>query len=124
MLATVPRSDRKGCILVVEDETLLRITIADQLREAGLSVLEACDADEAMELLRARTDIRVVFTDLRMPGQVDGNGLIRIVRDRYPDVSIMAASAVKPQVSPDLFFMKPYDHERVIAAIERALGLD
>jgi two-component system, response regulator PdtaR len=124
VLAIAPRSDRNGSVLVVEDETLLRITIADQLRDAGLAVLEASDADEAIKLLAARSDIGVVFTDLRMPGQIDGNGLIRIIRDRYPHVRVMAASAVKPQVSPDLFFMKPYDHERVIAAIARALRID
>src|SRR5438874_384004 len=67
-------------ILVVEDEVLVRMLIADQLRNAGYSVIEAADADEALALLAHTFNVNVVLSDVQMPGSLDGAGLARIVR--------------------------------------------
>src|SRR3984893_8424442 len=67
---------RPGCVvLIVEDEHLVRVTSADLLAEAGFEVLEAANADEALRILEATPVVRVVFTDVEMPGSLDGLGL-------------------------------------------------
>ena len=100
-------------ILIVEDESLLRIHAADIAAEAGFEVLEAANADEAIVILEARTDIRIVFTDIQMPGSMDGIKLAQAIRNRWPPVTIVVTSGqVRPAAGalPEnvTFLSKPY----------------
>ncbi|MBP2448650.1 response regulator [Rhizobium leguminosarum] len=104
----------KGLVLVVEDEPLVRMFAVDFVEDAGFDVLEAADANQAVAILEARTDIRIVFTDVDMPGSMDGMKLARAVRDRWPPIEIIIVSGHKRPVDDDLparavFFPKPYD---------------
>ena len=88
-------SDEQGtgsAILVVEDEVLVRMMIADELRNAGYTVLEASSADEALEVLRHTPKVGLVFTDLRMPGSMDGAKFAGFVRSAYPVLKIVLTS--------------------------------
>ena len=76
-------------ILVVEDELLLRLMAVDIVEDAGFEALAAATADEALAILEARADdVRLVFTDIQMPGSMDGLGLAHAVRDRWPPVAL------------------------------------
>ena len=76
---SLPRSERP-VILIAEDEFLIRLATADAIREAGFEVLEASDTDQAISILEARSDVRVVFTDVHMPGSMDGAKLAHAVK--------------------------------------------
>jgi len=98
-------------VLVVEDETLIRELIAEELEEAGYSVVVATNADQAIAILEARQDIHLVFTDIDMPGSMDGLKLAAAVRDRWPPVHIIITTGkVRPMEIPAnaLFIPKPY----------------
>ena len=79
-------------ILIVEDDYLIRTHAGEVIRDAGFEVVEASNADEAIMILESRRDIRVLFTDVRMPGSMDGLKLAHAVRDRWPPVHIVATS--------------------------------
>jgi CheY-like chemotaxis protein len=79
-------------ILLVEDEPLVRATQVDILREAGFWVLEAQDADEAFEILKRRVGVRVVLTDVDMPGSIDGFEFSRLVAQGWPEVGVLVIS--------------------------------
>ena len=79
-------------VLIVEDEFLLRIDAVDMVKAAGCEVVEAANADEAIEILESRRDITVVFTDVQMPGSMDGLKLARAIRGRWPPIKIVATS--------------------------------
>jgi len=101
-------------VLIVEDEPLVRFCAAQIVQEAGFAVIEAANADEAIAILESRRDIRVVFTDMHMPGSMDGLRLAHAVRDRWPPIKIIVTSGrewVGPHDLPDggRFFAKPYD---------------
>jgi CheY-like chemotaxis protein len=107
-------------VLVVEDEILVRMSIADHLRETGFEVLEAGNADEAIDILAARFDITIMFTDVDMPGSMDGLKLAAAVRHRWPPIRIVLTSGhhlVEDRHMPGeaLFFRKPYNPERLIS---------
>ena len=74
-------------VLIVEDEALVRMIAVDMIEEAGFEILEAANADEAILLLEARRDITVLFTDIEMPGSMDGLRLAQAVRGRWPPKS-------------------------------------
>ena len=110
-------------VLVVEDEGLVRLDAAESLRDAGFAVLEATDAAEAMEIVLAREDIDVLFTDINMPGAMDGLELARRVHDCRPAVRLVLTSgAIKPtreQIPDDgAFIAKPYSPETVTRAVQ------
>ena len=112
-------------ILVVEDDPLVRLNAVLMIGDAGFEVLEAPDADEAIILLESRTDITVIFTDIEMPGSMDGLKLAFAVRDRWPPVTIIIASGhVRPrtdQMPPDVKFLrKPYSEAEVLASFRPA----
>jgi CheY-like chemotaxis protein len=87
----------KDLILVVEDEFLIRIDSVDMIRDFGFEVIEATDADEAIALLESIAGIKVVFTDIQMPGSMDGLKLAAAVRDRWPPVALLITSGkVRP----------------------------
>jgi two-component system, response regulator PdtaR len=107
-------------VLVVEDEALIRELVAEELQEAGYTVVIANNSDQAISILEARQDIHLVFTDIDMPGSMDGLKLAAAVRDRWPPVHIIITTGkVRPLEIPAnaLFIPKPYVVENVVAAI-------
>lgn len=113
-------------ILVVEDEVLINIATSESLLLGGYTVLSAYTADEAIQMLEARPDIRVIFTDIDMPGSMDGLKLAAAVRDRWPPVHIIVTSGKHtPRISemPEraTFLSKPYKHSALFEAI-RSFG--
>lgn len=118
----------KPIVLVVEDEALIRISALQMIRDAGFGVLEACNADEAIKQLESRNDIRAVFTDIRMPGSMDGWKLAGAVRGRWPPIHLIVASALFPDggelPSNGLFIPKPYTAEQVTAALYELFNHD
>lgn len=82
----------KPVVLVVDDELLARIAIVGEIEDAGFEVLEAGNADEAVRILESRKDVRIVFTDIQMPGSMDGIRLARAIRDRWPPIELMLTS--------------------------------
>ena len=115
-------------VLVVEDEALLLFTIADELREKGFTVYEASNADAAILLLESHSDIGIMFTDIDMPGSMDGLKLSAAVRDRWPPVKIIVTSG-KQNPGTDalpqggIFMPKPYAPEHVASTMQQAAGV-
>ncbi|KAB0679318.1 response regulator [Aureimonas leprariae] len=112
--------------LVAEDEPLLRMDAADTLQEAGFTVLEAANTVEALRHLEAVETIELLFTDIEMPGPIDGVQLAHEVVRRWPHVSIVVCSGrikVGPGDLPDQarFIAKPFSPELMIRAIETAM---
>ena len=107
-------------VLVVEDETLIREFVAEELEEAGYAVVMANNADQAIAILEARQDIHLVFTDIDMPGSMDGLKLAGAIRDRWPPVHIIITTGkVRPLEIPAnaLVIPKPYVGKNVVAAM-------
>jgi two-component system, response regulator PdtaR len=105
-------------VLVVEDLALIRMNAAAVIRDAGFKVYEARDADEAIRMLQEHLDIRILFTDLVMPGSLDGLKLAHYVRDRWPPVKIIIASGHPKLGVLDMpwrgaFLTKPYRPEEI-----------
>lgn len=121
----LPESQANAVILVVEDEVLVRMMIADKLRDEGYAVIEAFNADEALQILRHDgVGVRLIISDVRMPGSVDGLGLAREVRSRHPSIKIVLTSAHLPErdaAEHDGFFAKPYDPATIISYIKTLL---
>lgn len=115
-------------VLIVEDEFLLRMDSAEILKEAGFEILQAGDADEAIAILSTRSDIHVVFTDIQMPGSMDGLKLARFVRNRWPPIKIVATSGRVHIEGDDLpagsvFLPKPYQGPELVAALRELTGM-
>jgi CheY-like chemotaxis protein len=114
-------------ILIVEDEALLLFAIADELRDSGFEVLEASTATEAIRLLEEHSDIRVMFTDIDMPGSMDGLRLSAAVRDRWPPVHIIVTSGKSHPMQGELpsggrFMPKPYVASAVVQTMREMLS--
>lgn len=112
-------------VLVVEDEVFIRIDISDYLREEGFDVLEAADARQALTLLKARGSVDLVFTDVQMPGEMDGIGLARFLAANYPTIKIVVTSGhVRAHEIPKFgpFVDKPYDRRMIVQRINEALA--
>ena len=110
-------------ILVVEDEPLLRTFNADMLSDAGFEVLEAGDADEALRCLETMPDIRVVFTDVEMPGLIDGFALAQRIERQWPAIGVLVTSGRRyPTDAFDaparVFVPKPFKVAQVVELIE------
>jgi CheY-like chemotaxis protein len=113
-------------VLVVEDDLLVQDVTRDELEAAGYQVIVAADADEAIAVLEARQDIHLVFTDVRMPGSMDGAKLAAAVRHRWPPVNIIVTSGTgRPLTLPAnaLFIPKPYLSVAVVASIRSFEGM-
>jgi two-component system, response regulator PdtaR len=107
-------------VLVVEDEPLIRDMVIEELILAGFDVVQVRNADEAIATLEARLDIHLVFTDIDMPGSMDGLKLAAAVRDRWPPINIIITTGkVRPLAIPvnPLFIPKPYLGSNVVAAM-------
>lgn len=114
-------------VLVVDDEPIIRMNAVDILSDAGFSVLEAGDADEALAVMSSHPEIAVLFTDINMPGSMDGLDLARRVHEIRPDVHLIITSGkVRPEIDeiPDsgAFIGKPYRDRQVVALVEAALA--
>jgi len=111
-------------VLVVEDDVLIRLMIADQLRERGFAVVEASNADEAVTLLQSQVPVNLVLTDVRMPGSMDGIAFAKLVRETRPELKLVITSgnSAGDTSAADAFFRKPYDLDRVIDRIEELLA--
>jgi CheY-like chemotaxis protein len=114
-------------VLVVEDEMLLHMRAVDMVEDAGYSSVEAVDADEAVAILESRSDIALMFTDIQMPGSMNGLELARAVHERWPPIKIILVSgALKPRdidIPPDSrFFGKPLKAEAMIAEMQQMIG--
>jgi DNA-binding NtrC family response regulator len=107
-------------VLVVEDEPLIQQAVKDELEEAGYGVLLAGNADAAIKILEGRQDIHLVFTDIDMPGSMDGLKLAACVRDRWPPVHIIITTGKgRPPTIPAnaLFIPKPYALRALVDAM-------
>ena len=91
---------QRSVVLVVEDESLVRSTAMDMVEEAGFEAIAASDADEAIRILESRNDIRAVFTDVHMPGSMDGLRLARVVRNRCVLNSLSALARTTTSCTP------------------------
>ena len=117
-------------ILVVEDELLLRLMAVDIVEEAGFEALAAATADEALAILEARADdVRLVFTDIQMPGSMDGLRLAHAVRDRWPPVALIVTSgrcSIGANDLPDRgrFIAKPYDVQALSQVFQEMAGAE
>jgi two-component system, response regulator PdtaR len=113
------------CILVVEDEVLIRMDISDELRRGGYTVLEAKSAEDAQALLAASPEIDVVFSDFELFGELDGWDLHRIVSANYPGMGFILTSArtLRQECEDNgVFFVpKPYSQEAVLNLIGRVI---
>ncbi len=119
----------RAVVLVVEDDPLIRMGAVDLVEAAGYIALAARDADEAIAILESRADIDLVFTDVQMPGTMDGIKLAHYIRERWPPVRIMVASgaAILEESSlPEgsLFFSKPYNDTAITDTMARMLAAD
>ena len=124
MSTSVPR---QLAVLVVEDELLLRINAVEMIEDAGFEALEAADADEAIEILEGRPDIKVIFTDIQIPGSMNGLKLAHAVRRRWPPIKIVATSGRVNIRIDDLpeggrFLPKPYLPEEIAGTLRELVG--
>jgi CheY-like chemotaxis protein len=118
---------RRPVVLIVEDEFLLRMDAVDMIEAAGFAVAEAANADQAIEILEARSDITVIFTDIQMPGSMDGLKLARAVRGRWPPIKIVATSGHVHVSETDMpaggrFLPKPYSSAQVTGVLRELTG--
>jgi DNA-binding NtrC family response regulator len=116
-------------ILVVEDEVLIRMPIAQYLRDCGYRVIEAVNADEAMTvLLHRETAVDIVFSDIEMPGSIDGFGLAKWIREHRPALDVILAGTVPRSVDTakelceERAMAKPYEAQAVHNHIRRLLA--
>lgn len=113
---------RSVAVLVVEDEPRLLYDAVDLIEEAGFTAYAARNANEAIRMLERHSDIRVLFTDIDMPGSMDGLKLAHAMKDRWPPVTIMVTSGVRRVTKDDLpdhwtFFSKPYPSAKVVGTL-------
>jgi two-component system, response regulator PdtaR len=114
-------------VLIVEDDSLLRLLAFVVVEEAGCVALEASDADEAVALLESRPDISLLFTDVNMPGDMDGLELAHAVRSRWPPMKILVVSGeARPQPcelpSSSCFVGKPYSPAAMVEQLRSIVG--
>jgi CheY-like chemotaxis protein len=116
---------QKPLVLVVESESIIRMEAVDLVKDAGYEVIDAPDADSALMILHSRNDVRAVFTDIRMPGSLNGMELAHFVRKRWPHIRLMVTSS--PQQWDGFpanwrYIQKPYAPAHVATAL-RSLNI-
>jgi two-component sensor histidine kinase/CheY-like chemotaxis protein len=124
---SIEQPTTKPMVLVVEDEMLLRMRAVDIVEDAGFTPLEAVNADDALALLESRSDIELLFTDIQMPGSMNGLKLAHAVHERWPAIKIILVSG---QVTPSesdrpidsRFFGKPLEVKQMIAELQDMIG--
>jgi two-component system, response regulator PdtaR len=118
---------KRPIVLIVEDEFLVRMNAVEMIEEAGFEAIEADNADDAITILENRSDIRLVFTDIQMPGSMDGLKLAAAVRGRWPPILIIATSGRHVIRGGDLpegasFLAKPYTAEKISILLHELTG--
>jgi CheY-like chemotaxis protein len=117
---------RRPTVLVVEDDIVIRSPLAEYLRSAGYTIVEAANTAEAIAVFEARLPIDVVFSDIRMPGPIDGLGLARWVRQHHAGVRVVltsgAGNASRAGKVAEIFLPKPYQAAAVATCIAQLLG--
>jgi two-component system, response regulator PdtaR len=114
-------------VLIVEDEPFVRIIVAEFLLENGLKVLEAENAEKALSVLNHRSDVELLFTDINMPGKLDGLALAKEVHERWPDILLMLTSGRERLGGLEIpdsgeFIAKPYSLDEVADKIHELLN--
>ncbi|MBS0638389.1 MAG: response regulator [Proteobacteria bacterium] len=120
--------DTSAVILVVDDEALVRLTVTEYLRASGFEIIEAASGDEAAMLLAGGVAVDLVFSDVRMPGRLDGFGLARWVYNHRPDVPVLltsgysgAVSEAASQLAHVPLLAKPYRYDVLLEQLEKML---
>lgn len=119
----MPDTNFIATVLIVEDDTLVRMHGTDILEDAGYDVLEAANAQEALMILTERQDVHVLFSDVDMPGRMDGLDLARLVYERWPHIHLLLTSGHHSVQSADLpdrgkFVRKPWSSEVLVDRIQ------
>lgn len=117
----------RSAILIVEDEPLIRMGVVPVIEDAGFAVFEAGSADEAIKLLERHEEIRLIFTDINMPGSMDGLKLAHYVRGRWPPIKIIVTSALVSLTNKVLpagafFFSKPYNTVEIVHKVQELVS--
>src|SRR4051812_38101205 len=121
------QSTSKPTVLIVEDEMMLRMRAVDMVEDAGFTPLEAVNADDALALLESRSDIELLFTDIQMPGSMNGLKLAHAVHERWPSIKIILVSGQLTPSESDRptdsrFFGKPLEVPQMIAELQEMIG--
>lgn len=114
-------------ILVVEDEPLQRLMAVDLVEDAGFDVVDVASAIEAVRVLESRPDIRVVFTDIDMPGGLNGMQFAAAIRDRWPPIELIIVSGKRRLQAEEMpargvFFAKPYKNDEITAVMRQMVA--
>jgi DNA-binding NtrC family response regulator len=114
-------------VLVVEDEMLIRMRAVDIVEGAGFTPIGAVDADQALAILQSRSDVDLLFTDIQMPGTMDGLKLAHAVHERWPSIKIIHVSGIltptdSERPTDSRFFGKPLEARQMIAEIQEMIG--
>jgi len=118
-------ANRRPIVLVVEDNSLVRIVIANFLESAGFMVIQAADGAAALVVLASGADFNILFTDVQMPGPIDGVGVAERVREQHPGMPIVVTSGHGvPEVLPEggRFVFKPYDNRKVVTLLRELVA--
>jgi CheY-like chemotaxis protein len=126
-MMVLDRSVVPAVVLVVEDEMLLRMRAVDMVEDAGYTSVEAMNADEAVAILESRSDIALLFTDIQMPGSMDGLKLAHAVHQRWPPIRIILVSGQLKLAdilipADSRFFGKPLQAKELIAEMQNMIG--
>ena len=121
-MSSVSDNDPRHIVLVVEDDPFQRDLASDVLEDIGCDVVEAVNADQAIAILEARKDICIVFTDIEMPGSMDGLKLASAIRGRWPPIELILTSGAHYLDDDQIpargrFLSKPYDPNALAAAV-------
>jgi len=121
-----PKAGPRPVVLIVEDEILVRLDAVEVIEGRGFEAIEASNADEAISILEQRNDIGLIFTDIDMPGSMDGVKLGHFVKDRWPPIKIIATSGHAKITANDLpqgvrFMPKPYKVTEVADTIHQLI---
>src|SRR5713101_1841481 len=127
VMMVLAHSGVPAVVLVVEDEMLLRMRAVDMVEDAGYTSVEAVDADEAVAILESRSDIALMFTDIQMPGSMDGLKLAHTVHERWPPIKIILVSGQLGLANIDIpadsrFFGKPLEAREMIVEMQNMIG--
>ena len=123
-----PRERKRPVVLIVEDEVLVRIDTREMVEAADFEVVEAGNADEAIAILAARDDIHLIFTDVHMPGSMNGLKLAHFVRNRWPPVALIVTSGHAHVEETDLptggrFLSKPYQQAKIEGLLRQLISV-
>jgi CheY-like chemotaxis protein len=126
-MMVLDHSAAPAVVLVVEDEMLLRMRAVDMVEDAGYTAVEAVDADEAVAVLESRSDVALLFTDIQMPGTMNGLELAHAVHQRWPPIKIILVSGQLKRANIDIpvasrFFGKPLEAREMIAEMRNMIG--